>query len=74
MKNYKPLPQDELVKLDNEYQKLIWGKPSTLYPKDAKVWKDFKEWITYKKLPLPCEKFMNEDTRVGYRILSCCHW
>ena len=74
MKSYKPLSDDEYVLLDGKYQKLIWGKPSSLAVKDEKIWRQFIEWIAYKKVPMPAEKYMNEDTRVGYRILSSCYW
>jgi len=39
MKSYKPLSDDEYVLLDGKYQKLIWGKPSSLAVKDEKIWR-----------------------------------
>ena len=53
---------------------MVWGKPSTLYKKDERVWDGFKDYIINKKLTRPDEKFMDEETRKGYRFLQCCNW
>jgi hypothetical protein len=64
MKAYKPNDIDEFIRLeDGKYQKLIFGKPSTLYKKDERIWEAFKKWIKDEKKTVPCERFMNEETR-----------
>jgi len=75
MKKYKPTELDEYVRLeDGQYQKLIWGKPSTLMKKDENKWLAFKAHIVKSKLPMPHARYMDEETRVGYRYMQSCYW
>ena len=53
---------------------MIWGKPSRLFAKDEKKWLEFKEYIKSNKLPMPDERYMDEDTRLGYRFMQATYW